>query len=197
MSKSKNEVKTKPQAASPEKKKDEASLPRLAGTLCAICTVCALLLGGVNMLTEERIAANQGSKNNGAMAEVLPYDGNYEQVNYSGSDGTVESVYKAEGTGYVVQVSPANSFSGTLTIMVGVNADGTVAGVAIVDSGETSGLGDNAKDPAWREQFVGKSGTVQVVADGGDIDAIASATITSRAVCAGVTSALSVAAELG
>lgn len=169
----------------------------LIGTLCVICVVCALLLGVVNNLTKDRIAEAKGGKNNSAMAEVLPYSGKYVQVEYAGSDSSVDAVYEAEGTGYVVQVSPSGSFSGTRTIMVGVNSDGTVAGVTIVDSKETQGLGDNAKDPEWRSQFVGKTGTVQVTDDGGEINAITGATITSRAVCAGINSALAVAAELG
>ena len=82
--------------------------------------------------------------------------------------------------------------------MVGVNADGTVSGVEVLDSGETSGLGAKAKDdPEWRKQFVGKSGSVAVDKDGGEIAAITGATITSRGVSMGVTSALAAAAELG
>jgi len=193
MSETKKEKRVK---AKVDVRKDENPI-RLIGTLCVICAVCALMLGVVNQLTKDRIAEAKGGKNNSAMAEVLPYSGTYVQVDYSGSDSTVNSVYKAEGTGYVVQVSPAGSFSGTLTLMVGVNSDGTVSGISIVDSKETQGLGDNAKDPEWQAQFVGKSGSVQVVDDNGEINSISGATITSRAVCAGVNSALAAVAELG
>ena len=95
------------------------------------------------------------------------------------------------------QVSPSGSFSGTLTIMVGVSGEGQVTGVEIVKTAETSGLGANAGKPAFREQFVGASGSVSVSKDGGAIDALTGATITSRAVCAGVNSALDAAASLG
>lgn len=192
-----SEEKKTSKAAAPEKQKDDSSLPRLAGTLCAICAVCALLLGGANMLTEDRIYHNQNAKAFEAMAEVLPFAGDYEQVDYAGGETTVESVFKAEGTGYVFQVRPATSYSGTLAVMVGVNTDGTVSGIQIVESGETSGLGDNAKDPVWREQFVGKSGSVSIDKDGGEITAISGASFTSRGVCEAVTSALTAAAELG
>lgn len=180
-----------------KERKEVPVLLRMAGTLCALCVICALVLGLVDLLTADRIAENQGARNDSALAEVLPYGESYTKVNYTGGDPTVEIVYEAEGTGYAVQVSPTDSFSGTLTVLVGVNADGTVAGVAVVDSQETENLGDRAKEPAWREQFVGKSGLVQVEADGGSISAISGATITSRAVCAAVTAALNVAAELG
>ena len=156
MSETKKEKRVK---AKVDVRKDENPI-RLIGTLCVICAVCALMLGVVNQLTKDRIAEAKGGKNNSAMAEVLPYSGTYVQVDYSGSDSTVNSVYKAEGTGYVVQVSPAGSFSGTLTLMVGVNSDGTVSGISIVDSKETQGLGDNAKDPEWqaRKIWLGASG---------------------------------------
>ncbi len=178
-------------------KKNDSGMAKLTVTLGAICAVCALVLGLVNMITEQPIKDVQTAKNNAAMAEVLPAAG-YEAVEYAGSDATIKAVNKATGgEGYVVEVSPGGSFSGTLTIMVGVGADGNVTGVAVTKSGETSGLGDNAKKPEFRAQFVGLSGEVKVTKDGGSINAITGATITSRAVSAGVTSALAAVAELG
>lgn len=170
---------------------------KLAVTLGSICAVCALLLGMTNAATAGRIAAVQKDKNDRAMAQVLPITGEYTPVEYTGGDATVQSVYRAGEEGCVVEVSPASSFSGTLTIMVGVKTDGTVSGVVVTKSGETSGLGDNAKRADFREQFVGQLGEVKVTKDGGSINALTGATITSRAVAAGVTSALAVAAELG
>ncbi|MDD5938499.1 MAG: RnfABCDGE type electron transport complex subunit G [Clostridiales bacterium] len=177
-------------------KKNDSGMAKLTITLGAICAACALVLGLVNMVTEAPIAAVQKQKNDAAMAEVLPAD-SYEQMEYTGSDATIKSLYKAGDAGYVVEVSPSSSFSGTLTIMVGVNADQTVSGVAVTKSGETSGLGDNAKKPDFRAQYVGLSGEVKVTKDGGQITPITGATITSRAVSAGVTSALAAVAELG
>lgn len=170
---------------------------RLTGTLCLLCAVCGLVLGLANLLTEERIAENQGSRNMGVLEEVLPYGGDYREVRYIGSDPSIEAVYEAPEAGWVFQVSPADSFSGELTLMVGVNMDGTVSGVAVTASGETEGLGLRASEPQFRDQFTGRSGTVRVEADGGEISAISGATVTSRAVCAGVNSALSAAAGLG
>lgn len=171
-------------------------LVRLTVTLMAIAAVCALLLGLVNEFTKDRIAAVEADKKAAAMAAVLPAD-SYTPVDYTGGDATINEIQKAGDAGWVIQVSPGGSFSGTLTIMVGVNSDLTVSGVEIVKSSETSGLGANAKKPAFRAQFVGKSGVVAVTKDGGDIDALTGATITSRAVSAGVTSALAAAAALG
>lgn len=181
-----------------KKPSDPNSMGRLTITLGAICAVCALLLGGVNALTKDKIAENQMGEKKAAMEAILPAD-SYEPANYAGTDATILSAYKAGDAGYVIEVDCAgSSFSGTLSIMVGVNADGTVAGVEVLNSGETSGLGAVAKDdPAWRAQFVGKSGSVAVDKDGGEIAAISGATITSRGVCGGVNAALAAAAELG
>ena len=70
-------------------------------------------------------------------------------------------------------------------------------GVSIVSHAETSGLGANATKEAWRAQFIGKSGTLAVTKDGGEIEALTGATITSRAVTSGVNSAIAAVAELG
>ena len=62
--------------------------------------------------------------------------------------------------------------------------DGVIRGVNVGGSNfsETAGLGAKTKDASWREQFIGESAPVAITKDGGNIDAIASATISSRAV---------------
>jgi electron transport complex protein RnfG len=87
-------------------------------------------------------------------------------------------------------------------MMVGVSADLTCTGISITDSSETAGLGavasqSSEKGEAFRAQFVGQSGTVAVTKEGGSVDAISGATITSKAVCRGVTAALAYCQNLG
>ena len=130
------------------------------------------------------------------MAAVLPAD-SYDEVEYTGGDAMVQAVYKAGDAGYVVEVKPATSFSGNLIIMVGVDNTGACSGISITSTGETSGLGSNASKPDFQAQFVGKTGEVKVTKDGGDIDALTGATITSRGVCEAVTSAIAAAASMG
>lgn len=65
--------------------------------------------------------------------------------------------------------------------MVGIDADGTITGLRVTGHSETAGLGAKATDPSFYEQFTGKSGSVSVTKDGGEIVPITSATITSRA----------------
>lgn len=170
-------------------------LMRLTGTVFALCVVCALLLGLTNIATKDRIDQAAQDKKNAAMTAVLPAD-SYEPVAYIGEDPTISEAYRAGDGGYVFLIEPAGSFGGGLKMMVGVDGGGTVSGVEIMESAETPDLGDNARKPAFLHQFVGKSGGVRVARDGGSIDALAGATITSRAVCAGVSSALAAAAGL-
>ena len=84
----------------------------------------------------------------------------------------------------------------------GVNNEGNVLGISIISHTETAGLGavaaaNTSPGEAFRAQFVGQSGSVSVSKDGGQIDALTGATITSRAVCVGVNAALAVVAAMG
>ncbi len=176
--------------------KKDPGMATLVLVLFGISLVVALLLGLTNMITDPYIKENARLKEERAMNEVLPAD-SYEEMTYTGGDSTVNKVYKAGDAGYVVQVTPATSFSGTLSVMVGVGNDGTCTGISIVATGETSGLGSNASKPVFKDQFVGVSGTVTVTKDGGTINAITGATITSRGVSEAVTSALAAAASMG
>ena len=176
--------------------KKEPGIAQLDIILFAIAAITALLLGLVNMVTAPVIAENARIKNEKAMAAVLPASG-YTQVEYTGGDANVLAMYEAAGAGYVVQVECLGSFGGGLQAMVGVDASGTVTGVEIVKTAETSGLGANAGKDAFKGQFPGMSGTISVTKDGGAIVPITGATITSRAVCAGVNSAIAAAASMG
>ena len=181
---------------SAETKKKEPGMAQLVLVLFALSAITALLLGLTNVVTAPAIAANELAKKNAAMAAVLPAD-TYTPVEYTGADATIAEINKAGDAGYVVEVNCAGSFSGTLTIMVGVSNDGVCTGVEVTKTAETSGLGANAGKPAWREQFVGQSGSVAVAKDGGAIDAITGATITSRAVSNGVNSAMAAVMGMG
>ena len=77
------------------------------------------------------------------------------------------------------------------------NAAGEVTGMSVISHAETSGLGSKATDPNWQNQFVGSTEDVSVTKDGGTINAITGATITSRGVCEAVNSAIAVAESMG
>ena len=171
---------------------------RVAVTLLLICGVVALALAGVNAITEDRIADLKEASTQAAIAAVLPGGG--KEVSFTDDTGLVTKVF-ASDAGYAIQVAPSG-FGGTVTMMVGVDTEGKLLGVQVVSHSETAGLGAVAADTtdagnAFRSQFVGMSGSVSVTKDGGQVEAITGATITSRAVCAGINAALQCAESMG
>ena len=170
---------------------------KLAGTLFLITALVAAALAGVNSITAPRIAAINAEKTQKAVEEVLPGGGELlPEGSYDNQGGMISEVYKSD-KGFAVKVLPMG-FDNTITMMVGVDTEGKVTGIAIISHTETAGLGAVAADKgdagqAFRGQFVGKSGTLEV---GTDIDAISSATITSKAVTEGVNMALKCVAGL-
>ena len=170
---------------------------RLALTLLIIAGVMAAALAGVNSVTAPIIEKLTYEKTQAAVSAVLPGGG--DTVDFPAMD-LVSKVYKGEN-GYAVEVTPSG-FDNTITMMVGVDNAGAVTGISVIDHSETAGLGavaaaTTAAGEAFRAQFKGMSGSVSVSKDGGQVDAITSATITSRAVCSGVNAALAVVAKMG
>lgn len=179
-------------------KKSALYILRLALTLLAITAAVAAALAGVNAITAPRIAQTNALKTNAAIEAVLPGGGESLDAFPDGT-GLVSHVY-ASDTGYAVEVTPTG-FDNTITMMVGVDKAGKVLGIDIISHTETAGLGavaaaSTAAGEAFRGQFTGCSGEVSVAKDGGSIDAITGATITSRAICAGVNAALACVAGL-
>ena len=164
---------------------------RLTVTLLLITAIVAALLSVVNGITKPIIDKLTWEKTQKAIEAVLPGGG--EEVEFTDSTGIVQTVYKGEN-GYAVQVAPVG-FNGAITMMVGVDLEGKVLGISVISQAETAGLGavcadKTSKGEAFRNQFIGMSGTLAVTNDGGEVDAISSATITSRAVTVGVNAAL-------
>ena len=173
---------------------------RLAGTLLLITAVVAAALAGVNAVTAPVIEELNAAKTQEAISAVLPGGFDTEIADYADASGIVSKVYQG-ANGYAVEVGPGG-FDNTITMMVGVDNEGKVLGISVVSHTETAGLGavadaDTPKGIAFREQFIGASGSVSVTKDGGTMDAITGATITSRAICVGVNAALDCVAGLG
>ncbi|MBQ8621166.1 MAG: RnfABCDGE type electron transport complex subunit G [Oscillospiraceae bacterium] len=173
---------------------------RLALTLLIITSVVAVLLAAVNKITAPAIEQLNAQKTQNAIEAVLPGGFDTEITDYADDTGLVSKVYSG-ANGYAFEVTPGG-FDNTITMMVGVDAEGKVLGISIVSHTETAGLGavaaaSTSAGEAFRGQFVGMSGSVSVSKDGGAVDAITGATITSRAVCTGINAALACAANLG
>ena len=173
---------------------------RITLTLLLIAAVVAAALALVNQITKPLIDQRNAEKTQQAIQIVLP--GGYEEqiTDYADQTGLVTKVYKGTA-GYALEVTPAG-FDNTITMMVGVSFEGKVLGISIISHTESAGLGavaaaENAAGNAFRDQFVGLFGSVFVSKDGGTVDAITNATVTSRAVCSGVNAALACVAGLG
>lgn len=173
---------------------------RLAGTLLLITAVVAAALAGVNMITKPIIDQLNAQKTQQAIETVLPGGFETELADFNDASGLVSKIYQG-ANGYAVEVGPSG-FDNTITMVVGIDNEGKVMGISVVSHTETKGLGEVAaastpKGEAFREQFVGVGESVSVTKDGGAMDAITSATITSRAICVGVNAALDCVAGLG
>ena len=166
---------------------------RLTLTLLLITAVVAGLLAFVNELTAGRIDELTRQKAEQAMREVLPAQ-DYTPLDAALPQGVTEA-YRAGDDGYVVRVAP-NGFGGAIDLMVGVRADGTVNGVAVTAHSETASLGANCTREEFRAQYAGGAGPFAVGQDGGTIEALTGATVTSRAVTDGVNAALDFVREV-
>ena len=142
----------------------------LVVSLTVISGVCAGVLAYVDSITKEPIRATAEKNREAAKAAVL-----------CGEEG-----YTAEGT-------CKDGYGGDITLMVGFKKDKkTVISYKVLAASETPGLGMKLKTPEFAGQFAGKDGTsLKVKKDGGEIEAITSATITSRAVCRAIADAQS------
>lgn len=169
-------------------------------TLFVICLIVSALLAGTNALTKEPIAQNELKKSQEAMQSVCP-----DAVSFEGEKGLEIEAYKAlnesgEVIGYAIPVS-SKGYGGDVAVMVGISSvdGGMVTGVEVLSHSETPGLGANATNESFRNQFKDNPSLhgFSVVKDGsggteGKIDAITGATITSNAVKNAVNEALNI-----
>jgi len=161
--------------------------------LFVITAVAALCLAFVNNITTPIIEKNAEKTKTEALKTVLSDADEFtklddiEKLSENGAD--VEEVYqakkKSEVVGYVVTTVSHEGYGGDVKVMVGIDKDLKVTKIEILESSETAGLGANASQPKFAGQFEGKSGGLTVVkgdAAEGQISAISSATVTSKAV---------------
>lgn len=167
---------------------------KLTIVLFLVCAIAAGVLGVTNMITEPFITAQAEAKTAAAYAAVLQAEA-YDDVDFDHDTfKTIDRISAARGgEGYVVTTTFSGA-QGMITMIVGVAPDYTCSGISITEHSETSGLGANAASAAqvgidFRAQFVGKDDSVTV----NDIDALAGATITSRAVADAVANSIKAA----
>lgn len=200
------------------KNKSEISVMlKEAGILFVITLLSGLLLGVVYEVTKEPIRLQQEKAVQEACKAVFPGSGDdisFEVVDAKVSSATVNdlaqnnveigTIYAATESGnfrgYVVESVSAKGYGGKIVLYVGVSADKTVGGVSILELKETAGLGMEAPN-VLAPQFAGKRVESFVYTKTGakednEVDAISSATITTKAVTNAVNGGLRVALEL-
>ena len=174
---------------------DPRFIGKLTVTLLGICAIVALLLGVVNSLTEPVIRKMQEEKTTAAMAQVLAADDyNEKTVAYENVTGMYEALKGGEVVGYVVEVT-TNGFGGAINMVVGVDMNGTVTGVSVIKDSETANLGTKVtRNQSVLDRFIGLGGTITVNSGENRFDGVTGATVSSKAVTAGVNTALAAVA---
>lgn len=168
---------------------------KLSGILCAIAVATSLLLAVTNELTATTILQRQLEAKNAAMTDVLPAK-SYNLLKSVPDDYEVYAAFNGyDPIGYTVSLSEYG-YGGEIKLMIGIDKNHKIAGVTIIDMSETAGLGDNAKKPEFTAMFKGlEKEEVALTSDGGKIQAITGATVTSTAVTTGVARALEIVSK--
>ena len=172
-------------------------------SLFVICLVVTALLAVTNMLTAPQIQKLSKETEDKTKAEVLASADEFSDALTVSADGKDYTYYEGTASGdtigYVFKTS-AKGYGGDIDLMVGIDTSGKVTGVSILSISETAGLGMNAKNESFINQYIGKSGTIGVSKNGAsdtEIQALTGATITSKAVTSAVYTALSLYSQIG
>jgi electron transport complex protein RnfG len=172
----------------------ESTFTNMVLTLFIVTLLASTALGFIYELTKGPIEQAKLRKKNAAIQKVVPDYTNQPndeayQVEVEGDSLTVYPAKKdGELVGVAVSTFTDKGFSGEIKLMVGFRSDGKINNISVLDHAETPGLGDKMeKDVSdWSQQFNNKNPqdfNLDVKKDGGDVDAITAATITSRAYC--------------
>ena len=166
--------------------------PAVALFLVCLCASTALAL--TNAVTKGAIAKQDQKKLNETMKKLI------EASNYATDTITVDGIehtyYTAkddsgEALGFIFSAA-ASGYNGDVSVMVGINPDGNVKAVEILDaSGETPGLGQRVTEKAFTDKFAAKSAPFDA-----QIDVISGATYSSRAVIKAVNTACDLYAHI-
>ena len=188
---------------------------KVAGTLTVIALVVAALLGVVNNVTKDKIAEQDAENTRIAMSAVAPEGSEFGDkmdisdavaAAASAQGGKIVEMYPMTNggadAGYVVKVSASGS-QGTITMMVGVDANKAITGISVISHSETSGIGttvvgnepNSAGEPVL-DQFVGMSGSGSLVV-GKNVIAVSGATVSTKGITMGANAALAAVEALG
>jgi electron transport complex protein RnfG len=172
----------------------DSNFKAMIGTLLVITITSGLLLGAINNLTLEPKAQAKIAQKIKALKLVLPdFDNNpvgeVKAVTSVSSKDSIEifpALKNGAAVGAAIMGSSDQGYNGLIRILVGFNEDGTINNIAVLEQKETPGLGTKMKDEKFLQQFRTRNPSeykLKVTKDGGDVDALTGATITTRAFC--------------
>jgi electron transport complex protein RnfG len=173
--------------------KTESTFRNMVLSLTFISLAASASLGFVYEFTKKPIELSNLNKKLKAIRLVVPdfnNDPDKEMFKLPTGSGDSLNIYPAkkdnEIVGYAVNTYTKNGFSGTISLMAGFKPDGTIVNITVLEHKETPGLGSKMNDTGFKDQFNLKnpaSFELKVKKDGGPVDAITAATISSRAFC--------------
>jgi len=151
---------------------------KLGITLMLVTLIAALGLALTNQYTAYKIEMQKQSAIKESLNKVIEAesfeedeDGNYEA--YDKEKKLIGKALKIQAPGY----------SSLIEALVGIDLENKITGIDIVSQQETPGLGANIEKESFLKQFIGKTEDVlKIKKDGGNIDAVTGATISSRAI---------------
>ncbi|MBA4323194.1 MAG: RnfABCDGE type electron transport complex subunit G [Odoribacter sp.] len=173
--------------------KTESTFKNMLLSLTLISLGASAALGYVYEFTKGPIEVSKLNKKLDAIKTVVPLftnNPNDEMYMLPTEDGDSLEVYPArkdnEIVGFAIKTYSKKGFSGQISLMAGFSPDGTIINIIVLEHKETPGLGTKMAEPGFKDQFIGKNPSVfnlKVKKDGGKVDAITAATISSRAFC--------------
>jgi Na+-translocating ferredoxin:NAD+ oxidoreductase subunit G len=178
-------------------------LLKLIFVMTLVSLISGVLLAVTHVYTREPIRKTEERQLFDTVRLVLPpCDGDPAPLVFTNAAGKVATFYVARKagafTGVAFACSSPNGYGGPVEALLGLNAAGAIHGLEVIRMNETPGLGSKIAAPTFRAQFTGKplEGSVwKVRKDGGPIDAITGATISSRALCHAVSQGLALYQE--
>ena len=173
--------------------KAESTFKNMVLSLTLISLGASACLGFVYKMTKAPIELSVLNKKLSAIKEVVPdFDNNPSEEMYRlpTGDGDSLDVYPAKKdnkiVGYAVSTNTKKGFSGNISLVTGFKPDGTIFNITVLEQKETPGLGAKMTERSFKDQFNDKNPaefSIKVKKDGGKVDAITAATISSRAFC--------------
>lgn len=172
----------------------KSTLPNMLLSLTSICVVSGAILAAVNNITAGPIAASKSAALETAIKAVAPeFNNKPTEEAYMAPTGSGDSlkIYPAKMDGKLVGAAVESftnkGFGGEIRVIIGFDADGKIKDYSVLQHSETPGLGSKMQE--WfrtdknKQSVIGREvgSGLKVSKDGGDVDAITAATISSRA----------------